>query len=602
MARRLAPTLTDYLLIAITPALIMILLGSLEFFLIEAFYGGDYATRLKYVFALFVFSAVLIGRISIQEGREYSVLFAIPLALAVLAAVMKFGELSAGEVPLCIGVIAIVWWAADKLTWDCTVLDEADDEVGQGLLHTAGLDGTNDDTADHTATTSPTDAPPLSLWQRFLAHRRRPHAHGVWVVYVSLACLPVFGIGQWFIPAADISKSRSVFWQFTFFLLAAFGLLLATSFLGLRRYLRSRRLEMPLEMAGTWLIVGTSLVVALLTLGALLPRPRDEFSVTQLAKAVPRDDIEPDKHGPGTDGPLRDQADRQRSDPTGKQETPADSGDGSSGTPQQKSGGSEKSDNDSESGQSQENSNTQQPPQTRDQGEGDSAREPESAPDPSDQSTRANESQSPQATDKNPASAEENNQTQPVKPPDEHRGDRPRQISTSVFNGALYLLKALYWLLFIGLAAFFAWRYRDQLVSAWHRFVRDLRAWLERLLGRGSSPESSEQTAAMVAPPPIPFSSFRNPFQAGGPQRSLPELIQYSFAALEAWGREHDCPRGHEQTPHEFAAQIATRADGLDRDARDLATLYCQSAFSSDPLPATAVEYVRRFWTRILAA
>ena len=38
----------------------------------------------------------------------------------------------------------------------------------------------------------------------------------------------------------------------------------STSFLGLRRYLRQRRLEMPAAMAGVWLTTGAVLIVALL--------------------------------------------------------------------------------------------------------------------------------------------------------------------------------------------------------------------------------------------------------------------------------------------------------------------------------------------------
>ena len=69
MAKKLYMTTEDYLVIAISPALIMALVGSLVYFLIEVFYAGDYAARLNYAFGLFVFAAVLIARISIEEGQ-----------------------------------------------------------------------------------------------------------------------------------------------------------------------------------------------------------------------------------------------------------------------------------------------------------------------------------------------------------------------------------------------------------------------------------------------------------------------------------------------------------------------------------------------------
>ncbi len=46
MARRLDKTLVDYLVIAISPVLIMTLVGSLVFFLLEVFYRGEHSARL----------------------------------------------------------------------------------------------------------------------------------------------------------------------------------------------------------------------------------------------------------------------------------------------------------------------------------------------------------------------------------------------------------------------------------------------------------------------------------------------------------------------------------------------------------------------------
>ena len=78
MAKRLHKTLLDYLVIAISPAMIIVLIDSLVLFLVEVFYRGGYDGRLEYVLTLFVIGAVLIGRISIEEGRERAVLFAAP--------------------------------------------------------------------------------------------------------------------------------------------------------------------------------------------------------------------------------------------------------------------------------------------------------------------------------------------------------------------------------------------------------------------------------------------------------------------------------------------------------------------------------------------
>ena len=58
------PSLLDWVVIGISPALIMVMVGSLVFFLVEVLYQGQYSGRLLYTLFFFVFGAVLIARIS----------------------------------------------------------------------------------------------------------------------------------------------------------------------------------------------------------------------------------------------------------------------------------------------------------------------------------------------------------------------------------------------------------------------------------------------------------------------------------------------------------------------------------------------------------
>ena len=92
---------------------------------------------------MFIMAAVSIARISIERGREYAALFALPLAGVTLFAMFRFVEFSGAFARLSsifnIGLIAMIWFCADKLTWDCTVIDESQDASGQGLLETAGM-------------------------------------------------------------------------------------------------------------------------------------------------------------------------------------------------------------------------------------------------------------------------------------------------------------------------------------------------------------------------------------------------------------------------------------------------------------------------------
>src|SRR5437764_14652594 len=57
-------TLADWMVIALSPLLIMALVGSLVFFLIEILYVGQYVERMRWILFCFVFGSVLVGRMS----------------------------------------------------------------------------------------------------------------------------------------------------------------------------------------------------------------------------------------------------------------------------------------------------------------------------------------------------------------------------------------------------------------------------------------------------------------------------------------------------------------------------------------------------------
>ena len=102
---------------------------------------------------------------------------------------------------------------------------------------------------------------------------RRPNAPGVWLIYFTLASLPLFGLGQWFVPAVEEERRAGLFLYFLAYISSGMGLLLATSFLNLRRYLRQRKLKMPAAMTATWLSTGAIVIVGLTLLAAALPLP-----------------------------------------------------------------------------------------------------------------------------------------------------------------------------------------------------------------------------------------------------------------------------------------------------------------------------------------
>src|SRR5690606_9257685 len=97
-----------------------------------------------------------------------------------------------------------------------------------------------------------------------------PHTPGLWVLYFSLAALPLFGLGQSWIPVTDGDRRQFAFKLLAVYVAAGLSLLVTTSFLGLRRYLRQRNVEMPAPMAVTWVSLGAVLIFVVMFAAALL--------------------------------------------------------------------------------------------------------------------------------------------------------------------------------------------------------------------------------------------------------------------------------------------------------------------------------------------
>ena len=89
-ADRETPTLADYAVTALSPALIMALVGSLTFFLIEVCYAGQYTGRLMWTLFFFVFATVLVSRIAIEMHKGLAAAYGLALAFATFLALVKF--------------------------------------------------------------------------------------------------------------------------------------------------------------------------------------------------------------------------------------------------------------------------------------------------------------------------------------------------------------------------------------------------------------------------------------------------------------------------------------------------------------------------------
>lgn len=649
-SKRIHAGLADYVTMALSPVLIMGMVASLCFFLVEIIYGGQrFESRLQWTLFWFSVGIVLIARISMHPAvGDRASLYGLLLGLAVWFAMGRFFsvELVLGpNTPAFLRgldwlingmLIAVLWWSAHRLTWDCTFIDDNVDASGKGLLEAAGLDETAPDEPTDDATAPEEEAatyrPGLGgWWDRYRAYRdrqkKKPHAPGLWVVYYSLAALPLFGLGQALIPPQQQDRRRYAFWLLSIYVASGLGLLLTTAFLGLRRYLRQRRLEMPVAMTSIWLLLGGGLIVVIMLLSFLLPRPEPEYSLLPQGEkgklerdaskyAVLRDDA---GKGEGKSSSTQSKADSKAQQTGNVKSEKSGSGQG-----QGKQGGSQSGKN--SSGQQGKQQAGKQGDQRNDaqQGEnkGKQANDDQGSPNQAQQkgekgsqAQRRNEEKKqkdgqqgggPQQKDEEKSESNDGDSEQKSSPQEPSSGPLSSLLDKLGFLGTI--LKWVVFGILVLVVLFFVFRSGLKWLANFTDWARRLleafQNWWASLFGGGrtdaADDESPEEAFRSQGWRPRPFALFPNPFMDGTVDRMSPDQVaRYSFEALQAWAHDRDLGRRPEETPMEFAERLGTEVPALEEDVRRLAGLYARVAYAKSRLTRTAIDPLKELWTRL---
>jgi hypothetical protein len=645
-------TLGDYVTIAFSPILIMTLIGSLVFFLLEVTYAGQYSSRLQWTLFWFVLAMVLIARIGIEQADGRAGMYGLAMGAAVFVSLQAFIEYPPGA-PITsfrwainLGLMVLVWWCANRLVWDCTYIDDKIDDAGAGLLDAAGLDekSSEDDEDEEEAEPAPrkgkkTPRQPkgLSGWlDRYRLYRekkeKRPHAAGVWVVYFSLAALPLFGLGQALIPADSPDRRRYAFWLMVVYVGSGLGLLLTTSYLGLRRYLRQRKLPVPVSMTAAWLSLGAILIVSMLLIGALLPRPYGEYQLVSFKPlgspereasnyAVKRDggsgkgegraSGDPKANDPqAKDGQGTQRSEKSSTTTSGSKNKGPGKGDQKGGSSKGGKGGGKSgksgSSNDKNRNDSNKDNKDQDDSKNSDDEQKDKDRDSQNGPNRKTDS-RGNKSEGKgsketeqQGNKDNQDKSDGDNQTEP--PPS----------SFQFLEKLGWLGTLLKWVVFGIIAAvviFFIMRSGLRWLANFTLWAQNLlnalSAWWNGLFGGGSGggSSSSEEEAEESVRPPRPFSSYSNPFRDGTSGQSSPEEIaRYTFAAFEAWAYDHDLGRAPQETPLEFFERVAGLAPDLTASGKRMLGCYVRVAYARSRLTPAALEALEKFWISLESA
>ncbi len=517
-------TFADYLVISITPLLIMVMVAAVAFFVLELLYKGNYSDRMRWVMFWFVVASVLVSRISIEQGYGTASVYGLALGIATGLFIIRFHGMAWGA----LGLLAFIWWFTGKLTWDCTLIDDGKDASGQGLLQAGKLEKS----ATETSATDELPAPSSKRRRK----DKQPHSPGLWILYFSLLALPAYGIGQAFFATNNPDFKSFSFRLLCAYIAAALSLLMATSFLGLRRYLRQRRLQMPGTVSITWMTMGTLIAIAVLVSALVLPRPDAQWSINALVEQAAESAEQASKHamlggesgeGEGREiGTSRDNKDESKGDK--EQADGAKGGEQKSSTKPDGAAKGESPGKSSESGES-------------------------GSPNPDAQQQGQSQGQSLEQPKTDAASVDQ----------------RAALIGNTVKWGIYAILLAV----LIALAFWQRRRVARFIGAAVSQFMEFWRG----LFGKrqtGAHPKADQK-------PSRPFSEFVNPFTAGtAAHMSATEAVVYSYDALEAWAVQQGMDRHRDRTPNEFAAVLAMQFPDVSEEIVSTARHYSRWVYA----------------------
>lgn len=608
-------SMSSMLLEVIGPALIMLMVGSLVFFLIEVFYRGPHTARLCWVFGLFTFASVLVSRVSIESGKERGRVFGFALALAAFVTSFTLvdfeGDFGAIMEPVFLIVfICVVMWSAAKLTWDCTVIDKSRDISATGITElvrrrfrandegAAATDAPSDDEDSQVSS----DAQAGNLIRAFFRSGERKNTPGIWVFYFSMAALPIFGIGQWFVKANPQGGYGWVVLLFGIYLAAGLGLMMTTSLLGLQRYLKKRKTHMPPEIARTWLGIGTAAAMIVLAFVLVFPRPNASKALEQGLSWFTSPIKKSSELAQGDDGTEeKDRGKGSKSSEDGKQassdaKTDKTSGDSKDGRKTQ-SGGNDGQDSNSDSksdkqdGQKSdgEKSDGQKSEGSKGENESESGRDGQEKSDEQNGEKNRNEGSNERKT--NDQAAKNSRGSNAQLPKNNHSTNTPRSLQgvSKFATWITYLIAAV-------AAIVLLWMFRKEVSAT----IKSLIAELKNLFGQKKKEEQAEDSSSTTASAPIarprPFAQFQNPFLSGAGRMTPEKIVEYTFRALESWSFERGIVRSEDQTPHEFAARLADLDSKVGQSAVGLSNLFCKNLFGQRKIGPDELEPLKDLW------
>jgi hypothetical protein len=387
--------------------------------------------------------------------------------------------------------------------------------------------------------------------------------------------------------------------------------------LNLRRYLRQRHVEMPLPIAGTWVGVGAVLIVIVMMLAILIPRPGAEVALSRppwqvgspgglsaARFAVNRDGGE--QQGDEQDATAGERTAEEGQGELDKSVGKVDPNSNAKGTKESDSGKPGKSgpqDGKGESGGKQgDDPNNPASDGSQQQGNGSVAKR--NADGKQNKSEGRSRSQIAKSKGEREQASGEKKDDGKDQSSEQARGIRkmatptahppnPIQNIASSLGGLAGVLKVVFYIVLAVVLAVLVWKYREQIL----RGLADIMRALRELFGGPRSGEAASDEKAAAAVRPKSFAEFQDPFLTGQQARLAPEeLVRYTFAAFEAWANDRGRPRSPDCTPQELIGAAVDPESPLYAEAWQLVRMYGEVAYASGRISREAANRLRDVW------
>ncbi len=293
--------ITDIIIEVAIPVLVIGLIWTLVSFAISirsVFYPGQ-ETTLMWVFFCYVMGTVMVNRIAGYYGESskaavYSIMLAGVMALFAITFSGRSGSM-VGE-PIAGGgalanliMVAVVGFASYKLAREsCFDLKDTEKEKSAVQLRSelrAQRDWYRMEEMEEERARKELEEEKKAAEEKASEPAGVPKKHpGIWIIYFSLFSMVVFAVGQRFLPENDFEYYAGAFTYLSANLICALALLLLISLSALRAQCWEKKAAVPPGVGWFWILAGAALIIAVVSLATLPPRPVPEYLVRTIAE------------------------------------------------------------------------------------------------------------------------------------------------------------------------------------------------------------------------------------------------------------------------------------------------------------------------------